>query len=85
MGSEMCIRDRFIGLVPLMLEKSSQSAFLKPTVVSLAFALVVAFFVTLFLVPSLLVIGDKIQRFFGRAKSGMNLRASYVRAKLDSN
>ena len=75
----------FIGLVPLMLEKSSQSAFLKPTVVSLAFALVVAFFVTLLLVPSLLVIGDKIQRFFGRAKSNMNLRASYVKAKLDSN
>ena len=48
----------FIGLIPLMLEKSSQSAFLKPTVVSLAFALVIAFFVTLFLVPSLLVIGN---------------------------
>jgi len=75
----------FIGLIPLMLEKSSQSAFLKPTVVSLAFALVVAFFVTLFLVPSLLVVGDKISRAFDRLFSGLKLRASYTKAKFDSN
>lgn len=49
----------FIGLVPLMLEKSSQAAWLKPIVVSLAYGLLVAFFVTLFLVPSLLIIGNK--------------------------
>ena len=50
----------FIGLVPLMLEQSSQAAWLKPVVVALAFGLLLAFFVTLFLVPATLVIGDKI-------------------------
>jgi multidrug efflux pump subunit AcrB len=48
----------FIGLVPLMLNQSSQAEWLKPIVVSLAYGLVVAFFVTLFLVPALLVIGN---------------------------
>ena len=75
----------FIGLIPLMLEKSSQSAFLKPTVVSLAFALVIAFFVTLFLVPSLLVIGDKIQGACKRTMDNIKLRANYAKAKFESN
>ena len=48
----------FIGLVPLMLDQSSQAEWLKPIVVSLAYGLVVAFFVTLFLVPAILVIGN---------------------------
>ncbi len=74
----------FIGLIPLMLEKSSQAAFLKPTVVSLAFALVVAFFVTLFLVPSLLVVGDKITGLWKRVFSNLRLKASYTKAKLQS-
>ncbi len=75
----------FIGLVPLMLEQSSQSAFLKPTVISLAFALVVAFFVTLFLVPCLLVIGDKITRFFSRIGKSIKLQVNYTKAKYESN
>jgi len=73
----------FIGLVPLMLEQSSQSAFLKPTVISLAFALVIAFFVSLFLVPSLLVIGDDIVNWFRARKESVRLRASYAKAKFD--
>lgn len=63
----------FIGLVPLMLEKSSQAAWLQPIVVSLAYGLIVAFFVTLFLVPALLIIGNKFtnrrRAFFGRMRS----------------
>ncbi len=73
----------FIGLVPLMLEQSSQSAFLKPTVISLAFALVIAFFVSLFLVPSLLVIGDNITGWFRARKESLQLRANYAKAKFD--
>jgi multidrug efflux pump subunit AcrB len=74
----------FIGLVPLMLEQSSQSAFLKPTVISLAFGLLVAFFVTLFLVPAMLVVGEKIwNRLRGTANS-IRLRASYEKAKFDA-
>ncbi len=74
----------FIGLIPLMLEQSSQSAFLKPTVISLAFALLVAFFVTLVLVPSLLVMGDSIASWFKRNTKVLGLKARYQKAKFDS-
>ena len=63
----------FVGLVPLMLERSSQAAWLKPIVISLAYGISVAFFVTLFLVPSLLVIGHRmsagLKRMFTRKKT----------------
>jgi len=52
----------FIGLVPLMLERSIQAEFLKPIVVALSYGLVIAFFVTLFLVPALIIMGDKMKR-----------------------
>lgn len=52
----------FIGLVPMMLEQSTQAAFLKPIVVSLAFGVLTAFFVTLFLVPALYSLGHDFQR-----------------------
>ncbi len=74
----------FIGLVPLMLEQSSQSAFLKPTVLSLAFGLLVAFFVTLFLVPAMLILGDKIWNGIRSAGNSIRLRASYEKAKLET-
>ncbi len=69
----------FIGLVPLMLEKAMQAEFLKPIVVSLAYGLLVAFFVTLFLVPSLIVMGNNytewrrslVGRLKNRARGGM--------------
>ena len=51
----------FVGLVPLMLERSSQAAWLQPIVVSLAYGLVIALFVTLFLVPALLIMGARIR------------------------
>ena len=73
----------FIGLVPLMLEQSSQAAFLRPTVISLAFALVVAFFVTLFLVPSLLVIGDNIVTWVRSFRRSAQLQSDYESAKFD--
>lgn len=74
----------FIGLVPLMLEQSSQAEMLKPIVIALAFGLLVAFFVTLFLVPALLVIGDNISSSVRSGFGSLKLRASYERAKLDS-
>ncbi|TNE63866.1 MAG: efflux RND transporter permease subunit [Alphaproteobacteria bacterium] len=55
-----------IGLTPMMMERSIQAAFLKPIVVSLAAGVFVAFFVTLFMVPSLYAIGDDITRLFHR-------------------
>ena len=47
-----------IGLMPLLLEQSTQAQFLKPAVVSLVFAVGFASAVTLLLVPALFVIGN---------------------------
>jgi len=57
-----------VGLMPMMLERSIQAAFLKPVVVALAFGVFFAFFVTLLMVPSLYGIGLDINDFFGRMK-----------------
>lgn len=56
----------FVGLVPMMLERSIQAAFLQPIVVALAGGVVLAFFVTLFMVPALYCIGFDIGAFFGQ-------------------
>jgi len=48
----------FIGLLPMMFEKSTQALFLVPMVISLAFGVALASFVTLLLVPSLYVMGE---------------------------
>ncbi len=50
-----------VGLMPMMLERSIQAAFLQPIVVSLAFGVFMAFFVTLLMVPSLYGIGLDIK------------------------
>ncbi len=58
-----------VGLIPLMLEKSIQAAFLKPIVIALAFGVGVAFFVTLLLVPSMYAIGTDLTAFRARNKA----------------
>lgn len=58
----------FVGLMPMMLERSIQAAFLQPIVVALASGVVIAFFVTLLMVPSLYAIGDDISVQAGRFK-----------------
>jgi hypothetical protein len=52
----------FLGIVPMMLERSTQAQFLKPMVVALGFAVVFALFLTLFLVPALYAVGVDIKR-----------------------
>lgn len=52
----------FVGLIPIMLERSTDAQFLKPAVLALAFGVLFALFVTLVLVPSLYVIGEDIRR-----------------------
>lgn len=59
----------FVGLVPMMMERSIQAAFLQPIVVSLASGVLVAFFVTLLMVPSLYAIGDDILTGVRRIKA----------------
>ena len=58
-----------VGLTPMMLERSIQAAFLIPIVVSLAFGVFFAFFVTLLMVPSLYGIGLDVGAFFARVKN----------------
>ena len=60
----------FFGLVPLMLERSFEAAFLVPMAVSLAFGVIFATFITLVLVPTAYLILDDVKRgarrLFGR-------------------
>jgi len=52
----------FIGVLPMIAERSTSAQFLKPMVISLGFAVVFALFLTLLLVPSLYAIGVDIRR-----------------------
>jgi multidrug efflux pump subunit AcrB len=64
----------FVGLVPMMAERSIQAQFLIPTVISLAFGVLFTTFVTLLLVPALYAIGEDLaaswQRLRGRRQDG---------------
>jgi multidrug efflux pump subunit AcrB len=52
----------FVGLIPIMAERSTNAQFLKPAVLSLSFGVLFALFVTLLLVPSLYLIGEDLSR-----------------------
>ncbi len=52
----------FVGLLPLLLEKSVQAQFLVPMAVSLAFGVLFTTFVTLLIVPSVYMILDDVGR-----------------------
>ncbi len=54
----------FVGLLPLMMERSIQAKFLVPVGVGLSFGVLFALLVTLFFVPTLYAIGADIRRFF---------------------
>jgi multidrug efflux pump subunit AcrB len=54
----------FIGITPILFETSTQSEFLKPMVVALAFGVLFDFFLTLMLVPAMYAIGVDISRLF---------------------
>ncbi|MBU3068914.1 efflux RND transporter permease subunit [Aestuariicella sp. G3-2] len=51
----------FIGLVPIMAETSTQARFLIPMVISLSFGVLFATTVTLFLVPGLFLLGERVK------------------------
>jgi multidrug efflux pump subunit AcrB len=52
----------FVGLLPLLMDRSLQAQFLIPMAVSLAFGVLFATAVTLFLVPCSLLLGQDIRR-----------------------
>lgn len=60
----------FIGLLPIMFERSTDAQFLMPTVVSLAFGVFFATFVTLLFVPAMYAVGADIARFYRWAWTG---------------
>ncbi len=60
----------FIGLLPIMFERSTDAQFLMPTVVALAFGVFFAMFVTLLFVPAMYAVGADIARFYRWAWTG---------------
>ena len=56
----------FVGLTPLMFNKSVQAQFLVPMATSLAFGVLFATFVTLLVVPSGYLILEDLKSFVGR-------------------
>ncbi len=59
----------FVGLVPIMLERSVDAQFLKPAVIALAFGVLFALAVTLLLVPALYCIGEDIRSLAASIKA----------------
>jgi multidrug efflux pump subunit AcrB len=64
----------FVGLAPLLFEKSTQAQFLQPMVVSLAYAVGFALFVSLLMVPAMYAIGAEVGRVFAWTWGGKPFR-----------
>lgn len=64
----------FVGILPLIAERSIQAQFLKPMVISLGYAVAFAIFVSLFLVPTMYAVGVEIGRVFRWTWSGRPYR-----------
>ncbi len=59
----------FVGLLPIMAERSTTAEFLKPAVLSLAFGVLFALFVSLLMVPALYLVGWDWQQKWQRIKA----------------
>lgn len=57
----------FMGLLPIQLEASIQAQFVKPMAISIAFGVLFATFITLFLVPVLYFVGRDVNQLLGRS------------------
>jgi multidrug efflux pump subunit AcrB len=67
----------FVGLLPIMSERSSQSEYLKPMTLSLGFGVAFASFVTLIMVPCLYLIVEDLRAWF-IVKRGAGARVAQV-------
>jgi multidrug efflux pump subunit AcrB len=56
----------FIGLLPMLMERSTQAQVMVPMAISLAFGIVFATVITLLLVPSLYMVLEDLARWWGR-------------------
>jgi multidrug efflux pump subunit AcrB len=61
----------FVGLIPIMAERSTTAEFLKPAVLSLSFGVLFALFVSLLMVPALYMIGFDIKQWIIRQKANV--------------
>jgi len=61
----------FVGLLPIMAEEATNAQFLKPAVLSLAFGVLFALFVTLLMVPALYAIGGDMADARARIKAAL--------------
>ncbi len=61
----------FVGLLPMLAERSTQAQFLHPAVISLAFGVLFALFVTLLFVPAVYCISDDIENLIAKIKMGL--------------
>ncbi len=59
----------FVGLIPIMMERSTDAQFLKPAVLALAFGVAFALLVTLLMVPALYLIGEDCSHAIARFKT----------------
>ncbi len=59
----------FVGLIPIMAERSTDAQFLKPAVLALAFGVAFALLVTLLMVPALYLIGEDCSKALARLKA----------------
>ncbi len=73
----------FVGLVPILLERSLQAQFLIPMATSLSFGVLFATFITLLLVPALYLILEDFKRLF-RKTLGFVLGKNALRIKSTS-
>ncbi len=72
----------FVGLLPLLLERSLQAQWLIPIGISLAFGVIFALFVTLYFVPALYGIGADIRRWLAYVIKGKP-RIPFTDANMD--
>ena len=64
----------FVGLMPIMAERSTDAAFLKPAVLSLAFGVLFALAVSLLLMPALYCIGDDAKGLISKVRARLTGR-----------
>jgi len=56
----------FIGLMPLLFEKSTQAQFLIPMAISLGFGILFATFITLLLIPVNYMLAERVKGYWNR-------------------
>ena len=57
----------FVGLLPILFERSLQAQFLKPMAIAIGFGVLFATFITLIMVPCLYLILEDVIRFFKKS------------------